>query len=46
MKIKKKDGLRIKLQLDYKTIVVVTKESSLKMWMKKFPGAVILNSSL
>jgi len=34
--------LRIKLQLDYKTVVIVNSKSSLKMWRDKYPAAKII----
>ena len=35
---------RIKLQLDYKTIIILNKRSSVKIWTKRYPNAVVLNS--
>lgn len=34
--------LRIKLQLDEKTLVTVNYKSSLKVWMAKYPDAKII----
>ncbi len=34
---------KIKLQLDYKTFIIVNKMSSVKMWMQKFPDARVLS---
>ncbi len=36
---------RIKLQLDYKTFVMLSKKSSLKLWIKRYPNAVVLNTT-
>ena len=32
----------IKVKLDYKTFVILSKLSSLKMWKKKFPNAKVV----
>lgn len=37
------EGARIKLQLDYKTIIYVRNQAALDMWMGKYPGAKIID---
>jgi len=37
-------GSRVKLQLDYRTIIYVRNQEALDMWMEKYPGARILES--
>ncbi len=34
---------RIKLQLDYRTIIILNKKSSVKIWTKRYPNAVVLH---
>lgn len=34
---------RIKLQLDHKTIITITKESSLVFWRQRYPNLTILS---
>lgn len=43
-KVKIAPGSRIKLQLDYRTIIYVSNQQALEMWMGKYPGAKILES--
>lgn len=37
-------GARIKLQVDYRTIIVVRTQEALDMWMGKYPAAKIIES--
>jgi hypothetical protein len=38
-----KNGDRIKLRLNYRTIIIVRTQEALKMWLQKFPGAQIIS---
>lgn len=37
-------GARIKLQVDYRTIITVRTQEALDMWMEKYPSAKIIES--
>lgn len=41
-KIKIAPGARIKLQLDYRTVITVRTKEAMNMWMEKYPGAKII----
>ncbi|HEU4716611.1 MAG TPA: hypothetical protein VFU15_02210 [Bacteroidia bacterium] len=38
-----KAGDRIKLRIDYRTVIVVRSQEALAMWMSKFPAAQIID---
>jgi hypothetical protein len=35
----------IKVRLDYKTLIYLSRESSLKVWLKKYPDAKVVTTS-
>lgn len=35
---------RFKLQLDYKTIIIVKSKEAVKMWLSKFPNAKLVTA--
>lgn len=37
-------GARIKLQVDYRTIITVRTQEALDMWMEKYPLAKVIES--
>ncbi|GAB4146869.1 MAG: hypothetical protein Fur0041_21070 [Bacteroidia bacterium] len=39
---KKTEGNVIKLQVDYRTVIVVKSQTALDMWMKRYPNAKIV----
>jgi hypothetical protein len=41
-KISKTPQKRIKVQLDYKTIITINRMESLKLWLERYPEAKVL----
>ncbi|MGE0635037.1 MAG: hypothetical protein AB7P01_01245 [Bacteroidia bacterium] len=41
-KISKTPQKRIKVQLDYKTIITINRMESLKLWLERYPQAKVL----
>ena len=41
-KVSKEPKKRIKVQLDYKTIITINKMESLKAWIDRYPQAKVL----
>lgn len=44
LKAKSKKEERFKLQLDYKTIIIVKSKEAVKMWLSKFPNAKLVTT--
>ena len=44
LKAKSKKEERFKLQIDYKTIIIVKSKEAVKMWLSKFPNAKLVTT--
>ena len=42
IKAEGKNEQRFKLQIDYKTIIIVKSKEAVKMWLSKFPDAKLI----